>query len=121
PALAAVLALCVVGLGIWRAAHVPKPDDATRSGGPVAGAYSPEGDVAAPPSELVFPNPGGGPRRVTPFDASHSYGLTSPNVVSGRVNLPEDERKRLKPGVESLWTVLGDEETAPARSFRIRP
>jgi len=27
----------------------------------------------------------------------------------------------LKPGVEYLWKVLGDEGTAPARSFRIQP
>jgi hypothetical protein len=120
-ALAAVLALCVVGLGLWRAAHLPTPDDVTRSGGQVAGEWSPEGIVAAPPEEFVFPNPGGEPRRVTLFDADQHYVWTSPPVAGGRVPFPEAERKRLQPGVEYFWTALGDQGTAPARSFRIRP
>lgn len=125
-ALAAALALCVVGLGIWRATLPPRPDDVTRSGGPTAGTWSPEGVVAAPPAEFVFSNPGGGPRRVTLFDVDQSYVWTSPTVVGGSVPFPEAERKRLKPGVEYLWTVVGDEGpadegTAPAKSFRIQP
>lgn len=120
-ALAAVLALTVLGLGLWRASRPPATDDVTRNGGPVAGTWSPEGILAAPPAELVFPDPGGPPRRVTVYDATQGYVWTSPPAVGGRVPFPEAERKRLAPGVEYFWTVLSDEGTTPARSFRIRP
>jgi hypothetical protein len=116
-----VLALCVAGVGLWRAFRPPAVDDVTRNGGPVVGTWSPEGSLAAPPPEFVFPDPGGEARRVTVFDAAQSYVWTSPPAVGGRVVFPEAERKRLQPGVEYFWTVLGDEGTTAARSFRIRP
>jgi hypothetical protein len=119
-ALAAALAFTVLGLGVWKASHPPAPDDVTRSGGPATGTWSPEGILAAPPEEFVFPDPGGEPRRVTVYDATQSYVWTSP-PAAGRAPFPESERRRLQPGVEYLWTVLGDEGSAPARSFQIRP
>ena len=119
--LAAMLALSVLGLGLWRASRPPAPQDVIRSGGPLAGTWSPEGTLAAPPQEFLFPDPGGEPRRVTVFDATQTYAWTSPPTTGGRVPFPAAERKRLQPGVEYLWTVLGDEGTTPARSFKVRP
>ena len=118
-ALAAVLALCVLGLGLWVALRpaVQPPDDVTRSGGPVAGTWRPEGSVEAPPAEFVFPDPGGEARRITVYDAVQSYVWTSPPAVDGKVAFPEEERKKLRPGVEYFWTVVGEE--GAARSFRI--
>ena len=116
-ALAAVLALCVLGLGFWVALQPPSPDDVVRGDDPVAGTWSPEGIVDAPPAELVFPDPGGEARRITVYDAAQSYVWTSPPAVGGKVVFPESERKKLQPGVEYYWTVVGEE--GAARSFRI--
>ncbi len=118
-ALAAVLALCVIGLGFWIAVRqdVQPPDDVTRNGGPVVGTWSPEGTLEAVPAEFVFPDLGGEARRITVYDAAQSYVWTSPPAVDGKVAFPEEERRKLRPGVEYYWTVVGEE--GAARSFRV--
>lgn len=116
-ALAAVLALCVLGLGLWVAVRPPSPDDVTRGDDPVAGVWSPAGIVEAPPGEFVFPDPGGEARHITVYDATQSYVWTSPPAVGGKVAYPEQEKQKLRPGVEYFWTVVGEE--GAARRFRI--
>jgi len=118
-ALAATLAACAAGLGLWLN-RTPVPDDVTRGGVETAGAWQPGGTLDAPPAELVFPAPDGAPRRVMVFDGERSYSWTSPPTAGGRVILPEAERRKLRPGVEYYWMVVGDESGEAARSFRIR-
>jgi hypothetical protein len=128
-ALAAALTACVLGLGLWMTRTEPQPGPAdVERGAPVvpglAADWHPSGLLAAPPAELTFPNPQGETRRVRVFDASQGYTWTSAPTEGGRVLFPEAERRRLKPGVEYFWTVLGGDEPNEgnaARSFRIRP
>jgi hypothetical protein len=117
-ALAATLA-AAAGLGIWLS-RPPVPEDVTRGAGETAGAWQPGGDLDAPPAAFVFPAPDGAPRRVTVFDAGRSYSWTSPPAAGGRIAFPEAERRKLRPGVEYYWTVVGEEAGEEARSFRIR-
>lgn len=118
-ALAAVLALCVIGLGVWLAIRPPALDDVIRGEDPIAGAWSPEGSLAKPPGEFVFPDPGGEARRITVYDATQSYVWMSPPAMGGKVAFPEEERRKLRPGIEYFWTVVGEE--GAARSFRVGP
>jgi hypothetical protein len=127
-ALAAALTACVLGLGLWMTRTGPQPGTAdVERGAPgipgLAADWQPSGLLDAPPAELTFPNPEGETRRVRVFDASQGYTWTSPPTDGGRIALPEAERRRLKPGVEYFWTVLGGDEPNEgnaARSFRIR-
>jgi hypothetical protein len=117
-ALAATLAACAAGLGLWMTNQAPLPEDVTRGGEEMAGAWQPTGTLAAPPADFVFPSPNGAPRRVMVFDGERSYSWTSPPAAGGRVAFPDAERRKLRPGVEYFWTVVGNGDQA-ARSFRI--
>ncbi|HYX25055.1 MAG TPA: hypothetical protein VFC23_12945 [Thermoanaerobaculia bacterium] len=56
------------------------------------------------------------------FDATQTYVWTSEPAFGGRVVFPAAERRRLKPGVEYFWTVVGGAgEGGAARSFEIEP
>jgi hypothetical protein len=122
-ALAASLAVAVVGLSVWTATRPPQaPHAALRGGAEItdqAGAWQPAGPLDAPPAELVFPAADGEAQRVTVFDATHTYTWTSPPATGGRIPFPAAERQRLHRGVEYFWTVLGD-EGAVARKFWLR-
>jgi hypothetical protein len=117
-ALAATLAACAAGLGVWMTNRAPIPEDVTR-GEETAGAWQPTGALDAPPVSFVFPGPDATPRRVLVFDGERSYSWTSPPAAGGRIAFPEAERQKLRPGVEYFWTVVGNGDQA-ARSFRIR-
>jgi hypothetical protein len=122
-ALAATLTACVLGLGIWTMQRGHQESDALRGGGgeaAVTAGWSPSGLLKAPPAAFIFSAPGNEPRRVKVFDAAQSYEWTSEPTFTGRVAFPPQEQRRLKPGVEYLWTVVGGTgEGAPAQSFRI--
>lgn len=118
-ALAATLAACAAGLGIWLN-RGPVPEDVTRGSGETAGTWQPDGTLDVSPVEFVFPAPDRAPRRVTVFDGERIYVWTSPPAAGGRIAFPEAERRKLRPGVEYYWTVVGDESSEAARSFRIR-
>jgi hypothetical protein len=119
-ALAATLAACAAGLGMWMTNRAPVPEDVTRGGEEeTAGAWQPTGTLDAPPADFVFPPSNGAPRRVMVFDGERSYSWTSPPATSGRIAFPEAERRKLRPGIEYFWTVVGNGDQA-ARSFRIR-
>jgi hypothetical protein len=118
--LAASCAIAAVGLGLWTHAQPPEsPRTVLRGGTAQAGAWQPSGLLGAPPTDFVFPDPQGEPRRVSVFDATHTYTWTSPSTTSGRVSFPAGERQRLQKGVEYFWTVV-DDEGAVAQSFRVR-
>lgn len=118
-ALAATLAACIVGLGLWMTTQAPREADVERGAPVTAADWQPSGVLDAPPAAFTFPAPESGTRRVRVFDAGQAYTWTSPPTEEGRVAFPETERRRLRAGVEYFWTVLGGEDTGPARSFRI--
>lgn len=119
-ALAAGLAACALGLGIWSTqkpsslSAPPPPVDVVRGGPETGGVWLPTGPLAEAPTEIVFPA-GPEPQRVLVFDGA-SYRWTSEPTTEGRIVFPEEERKKLKPGVEYFWTLTTGQETA-ARSF----
>ncbi|MBW8874132.1 MAG: hypothetical protein JF614_04150 [Acidobacteria bacterium] len=120
-ALAATLVFCLLGLGIWIAEQGRRDSDVERGSAEVTAGWAPTGIVAAPPAAFTFPAPGDGPRRVKVFDTQQTYVWTSEPAFGGRVVFPEAERRRLKPGVEYFWTVVGDAgEGGAAPSFRIK-
>jgi hypothetical protein len=121
-ALAATLTACVLGLGIWIAQRGHQGADVERGGGQeTTAAWSPSGLLQAPPTAFAFSGPADGPRRVKVFDGAQSYEWISEPTFSGRVAFPRAEQRRMKPGVEYFWTVVGraGEETA-TQSFRIK-
>jgi hypothetical protein len=121
-ALAATLTVCVLGLGIWTMQRGHQEDDALRGSveAAVTAGWSPSGLLKAPPAAFTFSEPGDGPRRVRVFDGAQSYEWTSEPTFTGRVAFPPQEQRRLKPGVEYLWTVVGGTgEGTAAQSFRI--
>ncbi|HVR99219.1 MAG TPA: hypothetical protein VMW27_21545 [Thermoanaerobaculia bacterium] len=114
---AAALLAVSIGLGLWKAAQ-PPIDDGLRGGEATqAAVFRPVGTLAEPPREIVFPRQGSAPLQVTVFDAERSYTWTSPAVTDGRVEIPEGERRKLQPGVQYYWTVLG--EDVPAQAFSL--
>jgi hypothetical protein len=115
-ALAATL-ICAASLGIWVANRPGGEVDVVRGGEEGTGDWRPSGALAAPPAEFVFPGLDGEPRSVTVFDAAGSYSWTSEPAPGGRIAFPDTERRKLRPGVEYFWTVVG--EDAPARTFRV--
>lgn len=120
-ALAATLAVCIVGLGLLTTKLGLQDADVERgalSRGTVEG--QPSGLLDAPPAVFTFPAPKDETRRVRVFDAAQDYTWTSQPTAGGRIVFPESERRRLRPGVRYFWTVLDGEEDA-ARSFRVRP
>jgi hypothetical protein len=130
-ALAAALMVCALGLGLWVARQRPAELDVERSDGrngsegwegrdgEIAVDRQPAGELAAPPEAFVLSSPAGEPRRVKVFDETQSYTWTSAPAVGGRIDFPETERRRLRPGVTYYWLVLGGDEQSAARSFRI--
>jgi len=113
-AVAAALAAAVVGLGTWSQTRAP------RAALSAQGIWQPAGLLDTPPAEILFPSASDGTaRRVTVFDRSRSYSWTSPLTAGGRIAFPEAERQKLRPGVDYLWTVAGEQGGAP-RSFRLR-
>ncbi len=119
-ALAAVLTACVLGLGIWIVQRNLQEADVERGGQETAVTWSPSGVLKAPPAEFSLPGPNDKPRRVKVFDAAQSYTWTSEPTVTGRVVFPPEEQRRLRPGVEYFWTVLGGPEEGTATpSFKI--
>jgi len=123
-ALAATLTACVLGLGIWMVQRGRHDADVERGGGQQAmetAGWSPSGLLGAPPAAFKFSTAGDGPRRVKVFDAPQSYTWTSEPSFASRVLFPAEEQRRLKPGVEYFWTVVGGSgEGTATRSFRIR-
>jgi hypothetical protein len=123
-ALAATLTACVLGLGIWMAQRGRQDADVERGGGRQAietEGWSPSGLLESPPAVFTFSAPGDGPRRVRVFDAPQSYTWTSEPTFAGRVAFPPAEQRRLKPGVEYFWTVVGGTgEGTATQSFRIK-
>lgn len=120
-ALAAGLAAGLLGLGIWvaqnrtpSASSPPPPVDVVRGGSEVQGDWLPNGPLSEAPTEIVFPA-GAEPQRVLVFEIASGYRWTSEPTTEGRVIFPEEERKKIEPGVEYFWTLTG-QETA-ARSF----
>ena len=118
--LAAALAVCVLGLGVWVAERRSETADVERGAPAAAADWEPSGTLDAPPAAFTFPDPGGEPRRIRVFDATQSYTWTSEPATGGRIAFPETERRRLRPGVEYFWTLLDDHEGGAARSFRIQ-
>ncbi len=117
-ALAATLAACAVGLGLWMTRQAPREAGVERGVAIVAEDWQPSGVLDAPPAEFTFPAQDGS-WRVKVFDARQTYTWTSPPAEGGRVAFPETERRRLRAGVEYFWTVLGGDDAGAARSFRI--
>lgn len=120
-ALAATLTACVLGLGIWMVQRGHPASDVERGGGQeVTVSWSPSGLLKAPPAEFIFPGLDDRPRRVRVTDAAQSYAWTSEPTVTGRTAFPQAEQRRLRPGVEYFWTVLGGPADGRAtQSFRI--
>jgi len=124
-ALAAALLVCALGLGLWLVRPRPAALDVERSDGTAEDFEEfsvdrqPAGTLAAPPAAFVFSSSAGEPRRVKVFDETQSYTWTSAPTTGGRVVFPESERRRLRPGVQYFWLVLGGAEPDAARSFRI--
>jgi len=120
-ALAAALTACVLGLGLWIVQRGHPESDVERGGGrETAVTGSPSGLLKVPPAEFVFPGPDDRPRRVKVSDAAQSYTWTSEPTFTGRVAFPPAEQRRLRPGVEYFWTVLGGPvEGTATESFKI--
>ena len=121
-ALAATLTVCVLGLGIWILQRGHQEADVERGGppAPVTAGWSPTGLLKAPPAAFSFSGPGNGPQRVKVFDAEQSYEWTSEPTFAGRVAFPPPQQRRLKPGVQYFWTVVGEAgEGTATQSFRI--
>jgi hypothetical protein len=122
-ALAATLTACVLGLGIWTIQRGHQESDVERGGGgeaAVTAGWSPSGLLKAPPAAFSFPGPGDGPRRVKVFDATQSYAWTSEPTVGVRIAFPPAEQRRIKPGIQYFWTVVGGSgEGTATQSFRI--
>lgn len=119
-ALAATLAICALGLGVWMAERRPETADVERGAPATTAGWEPSGILNSPPAAFTFPAPAGEPRRIRVFDAAQSYTWTSEPATGGRIAFPETERRRLRAGVEYFWTLLDGPEGAAARSFRIR-
>jgi hypothetical protein len=122
-ALAAALAAGAVGLAIWGTLTRPVAEHVERGGVETDVGWQPTGVLAAPPDTFVFPAADGEPRRIRVFDAVQRYTWTSAPTQGTRVPFPAAERRRLQPGVEYYWTVLGgpDQGQAATRSFRLLP
>jgi hypothetical protein len=120
-ALAAALTACVLGLGLWIAQRGHPESDVERGGGQESTVKgSPSGLLKAPPAEFIFPVPDDKPLRVKVSDTAQSYTWTSEPTFTGRVAFPQAEQRRLRPGVEYFWTVLGGPvEGTATQSFRI--
>jgi len=120
-ALAAALTACVLGLGIWMVQRGPAESDVERGGGQeVTVKGSPSGLLKAPPAEFIFSGPGDEPLRVKVSDTAQSYTWTSEPTFTGRVAFPQAEQRRLRPGVEYFWTVLGGAaDGRTTQSFKI--
>jgi hypothetical protein len=99
----------------------PDTEPDTTRGGPAGSVavWSPSGELSEAPHEFLFPQEAAGPRRVTVYDAARSYFWTSPPSSSGSIPFPESERRKLTPGVDYFWTLLGDEAT-PSEGAALR-
>jgi len=121
-ALAAAFVLCLLGLGIWLVERPRPAADVERGSAEATIGMAPSGVLAAAPAEFTFPAPGDQPRRVKVFDAAQTYVWTSEPAFGGRIAFPEAEQRRLRPGVEYFWTVVGGAgEEGAAQSFRLKP
>jgi len=120
-ALAATLAVCIVGLGLWVTKPEPQAANVERGAPALAADWQPSGTLDSLPTVFTFPAPKDEPRRVRVFDAAQDYTWTSEPTTGGRIAFPESERQRLRPGVKYFWTVLDGGEESAARSFRVRP
>ena len=118
PALLALAAAIVLGVGASLVLSNRGGKDDLRGAG-TAAELSPTGDLEEAPAAFRFPASSRAVSVVV-FDASRTYTWTSPAVTNGRVDLPEAERKKLAPGVEYFWTVMGGDRTIPSVTFRIK-
>ena len=118
-ALAAMLAVALLGVGVWARLYAPEGANGLLRGGTQTGMWRPSGLLIAPPAEFVFPVPPGETRRVFMHDASRHYTWTSPPTSDGRVPFPAAERQRLQKGVDYYWTVV-DDSGAEAQKFRVQ-
>lgn len=97
--------------------------DGTRGGPPPAagsGEVAPTGPLDRVPSEIRFANPGHEPKRILLFATDPPYQWQSPETTAERIEIPADERAKLKPGVDYFWSVLDAEGESAAQSFRLR-
>ena len=116
-AAAAVIAL-LAAASVWLARRPAADLGPLRGPSDSVRLVSPEGVLPEAPRKFVFSGVQG-PARVIVFDAARDYSWTSDPVESGRVDFPEEESRRLQPGVEYSWTVLAEGIEAPVRSFRL--
>lgn len=97
--------------------------DGTR-GGPlpvvVAAELAPTGPLDRVPTEIRFANPGHEPKRVLLFATDPPYQWQSPETTAERVEIPAEERAKLKAGVDYFWSVLDAEGESAAQTFRLR-
>ncbi len=118
-ALATAAAVC---LAVALVMFLPRRGaDVLRGGVASPGAFSPSGEIAAPPAEFRFPRSGAASVRVSVFDAERRYVWTSvPSDPGKPVAFPEAERAKLRPGTTYTWIVLGGGEALPASTFTLR-
>ena len=119
PAFAMAAAVC---LAVALVVFLPRREtDVLRGGESSARAFSPSGEIAAPPAEFRFPWSGAASVRVSVFDAERRYVWTSaPSAPGEPVAFPETERAKLRPGTTYTWIVLGGGEALPAHTFTLR-
>jgi hypothetical protein len=119
PALVTAAAVC---LAVALVVFLPRREtDVLRGGEASARAFSPSGEIPAPPAEFRFPSSGDASVRVSVFDAERFYAWTSaPSAPGVPVAFPETERAKLRPGTTYTWIVLGGGEALPAHTFTLR-
>jgi hypothetical protein len=108
-ALAAVLALAVVGGELLTRAHrVPVPDDSGVRGSSAEPSVSPPPDAVLqqPPERFAWPlQPGATSYRLRLFDEEASLLWESPAVAQPGADFPETESAVLRPGASYFWVV----------------
>jgi hypothetical protein len=95
--------------------------DVQRGGAPASAEdLAPIGRLDRAPTEIRFANPDHEPKRVLLFATDPPYQWQSPETTAERIEIPADERAKLKIGVDYFWSVLDAEGESAAQKFRLR-
>ncbi len=94
--------------------------DGLRGGTVPTGPAAPTGELDQIPTEIRFANPNREPKRVLLFATDPAYRWQSPETTGDRIELPAEERAKLRPNVDYFWSVIDADGESAAQTFRLR-
>ncbi len=94
--------------------------DGLRGGTVPTGPAAPTGELDQIPTEIRFANPNREPKWVLLFATDPAYRWQSSETTGDRIELPAEERAKLRPNVDYFWSVIDADGESAAQTFRLR-